>query len=141
MLAAGDYVFFCTNSAKVNDSFVAAFQTIQSLNLVPLAYAGVRLRVRNSNLDQEIRHDFYMASLAVIFLEAGQTLSMNDHWALPELGVRHGSGKSLLIYASASTPREDVRHLGLPVDAVFIEDMAQFASDLRLRLEQLMQAG
>lgn len=141
MLAADDSVFFCTNGANVNNSFVTAFQTIKSLNLVPLAYAGVGLVVRESNLDQEIRHDFYRADIAVIFLEADQPLSMEDNWALPELKVKYESGKPLLVYATAGISREDVNKHELPVDVIYVEDMAEFARDLRHRLSQLMQAG
>ncbi len=136
MLSSGDTVFFCTNSAVTNSFHAAAFNVIQSLALVPVTYAGAGLEISKSNLDREIREDFYKARLIVLFLESGQSRPIADNWALAEL--QHRPNISLIVYATAGTPKMDIDQLHLPESPIFVGDEAEFMKDFRRRIEQLM---
>lgn len=137
-LASGDRVILCVSSASGVYAGVHARtrKIIDSFGLVPLIYEGVRLRVRESSLDREIRDDFYSAHLIVILLDVRQGEPLSDNWALPE--VAHIAKRPLLVYASSNASSGDIKKLNLPVDVVLVSSEEEFVKDLRHRIEQLM---
>ena len=138
-LASGDRVILCVSSASGVYAGVHARtrEIIDSFGLVPLIYEGVRLRVRESSLDREIRDDFYSAHLIVILLDVKQEEPLSDNWALPE--VTHIAERPLLVYASSSASSDYIKKLSLPVDVVLVSGEEEFASQLQNQLRQLMR--
>lgn len=139
-LAIGDRVILCVSSAS---GVYAAAQTrirniIESFGLVPLIYEGVRLRVRESSLDREIRDDFYSADLIVILLDVKEGEPLSDNWALPE--IKHISKRPLLVCASSSASSDEIKKLNLPIDVVLVDGKEDFADHLQKQLTQLMSA-
>jgi hypothetical protein len=61
-------IIYCDNgpdSARYCEVFA---DVVRSLGLQPVFYSGVGMNIRNSNLDRELRDDFYQATLAVVRL-------------------------------------------------------------------------
>lgn len=142
MLQKGDCAFFCHNGMGISDYDTAARQTIESLGLILFYYSGVTLAVRNSNLDREIRDDFYNAKVAVVLLcgkdQRGEGQSIGDNWAIPELKHVISYGRNCLVYATAEATDEEIESLDLPVDVRTVRDADHFAIALKQDLEQLM---
>lgn len=140
MLQRGDRVFFSNNSAAGPTGYSdAASQTIRALGLVPLVYEGAGLNVRNSNLDREIRDDFYQSKVVVLLLGTGQRWrSIEDNWAIPELEHAISIEMGCFVYVTAEMSEEELTRLQLPIDAVVVRDEDHFAATLRQNLEQLM---
>lgn len=139
-LASGDRVILCVSSAS--GVYAAAHartrKIIESFGLVPLIYEGVRLRVRESTLDRELRDDFYSAHLIVILLDVKKGEPLSDNWALSE--VKHVAQRPLLVYAPSSASSDDIKKLDLPVDVVLVSGEDEFASKLQNQLRQLTRA-
>lgn len=85
-------VFYSTNwSSDLSEGFArlsgAVAQAIASRGVKPVSYAGITRAARSSNLDREIRDDFFSAEAVVlVFSEAtAGCFPVADHWAIDEL--------------------------------------------------------
>lgn len=139
MIRQGDKVFFSVNSAGPSSYTGPAFQTIQALGLVPLVYAGAGLDINKSNLDREMRDDFYQSKVVLLLLGTGQGWrSIGDNWAILEMNHALSMGIECLFYIMDEVTQEQVRNLNLPIDAVVIRDENHFTATLKQDLQQLM---
>jgi hypothetical protein len=116
VLQKGERVFFADNS-KGGQARADVFRmTVQGMGFVPVFYVGTGSAVRQSNLDRELRSDFYSARAIVLYFgyPVGTGRLRLDHAA--ELLVhkepiiaRPGSGAELA--DCNSDPRGQVEHV------------------------------
>ena len=141
MLQQRDNVFFSDNGQGMTDYIAIAFRTIETLGLTPFVYGGTGLDVKKSNLDREIRDDFYKSKVAVLLLGTGQGWSsIEDNLAIPELPHAISFRIVCFVYVTAETSKEEIKKLNLPVEVIKVRDKEHFEASLRKNLEQLMIA-
>lgn len=139
MLQKNDKVFYCDNGRGVSSYRGAASKTIQTLGLTPLVYGGAGLGARNSNIDKEIRDDFYKSKVVVLLIgEGGKWMSIEDNWALPELETAISKGIDCLVYITSGLTELGIRRLHLTSSVIAVNNEKHFESSLKQNLERLM---
>ena len=134
MLQRNDCVFYCDNRST-NEYFTIASSVIRDIGLVPLAYRGVGLSARKSNLDKELREDFFRAKAIVILLGMGEGWNSDDpmdSWAIQEL--KHVSSATLLVYTVSDIPDNT---LSVSYNITKIGNAGEFKKSLTSKLQLL----
>ena len=132
IIREGDKIFFTNNYGGSSDYDGPAWETIQSLGLIPIVYGGAGLNVRGSSLEREIRGDFDQSKVVVLLLGKGEGWrDIKDNWALPNLKHALSMGVVCFVYTATEITEEELRSLNLPVDAVTVRNVDQFISRLR----------
>lgn len=108
-----------------------AWRVIEARGLRPVTYANARLGIRDSNLDKELRDDFYSAEIAAVRLN-GDPSKLEDHWVIPEfrfLETDHGQRRreKFLVYAGKPIPEALCQKLHLPAYIGVAVDKEAFA--------------
>jgi len=67
VLREGERVFFADSSRDYQARCDVFQRTVQGMGLEPVFYAGAGKAVHQSNLDREIRDDFYAARAIVLY--------------------------------------------------------------------------
>lgn len=130
--------FFATNSQWFNDvEFPAVIfaEVAQSSGFYPVHYTGLPLNVRNSNIDREVRDDFYGSQVVVLYL--GQPKPGSDHrdnWALCEMKIARDRNKVCLVYTSTDFPSDVLDEYGIRDIAVPISGSDEFRTKLAASL-------
>jgi hypothetical protein len=125
VIKRGDRVFFADNSKGYLERCQTFATTARDLGLVPFWYGGVGRTVRDSNVDREIRDDFYGAQAIVLYFGDPKDEGSNyeDHWALPEIEYALNSGVSCLVYVSKEFPREVLTRYGYLGEAKSFDEL------------------
>jgi hypothetical protein len=145
MLKKGDLVFFAENSGDsgiLEGNFGAEFYRIAALELGlhAIFYTGIGLAARQSNLDKEIRDDFYRArACALYFGEPKDASTPDDHWALPELSHAISLGIECLIYVAPNFPTDQLPAVGYSDLPRIVRSKEEFCEALRADLTRLLR--
>jgi hypothetical protein len=131
MLQKGEPVFFVDNS-KDNQAHCDVFQrTVQGLGLKPVFYAGPGKHVRHSNVDREMRDDFYAARAIVLYFGSPNGSDYEDHWVLQEMRYVAASGVPIFVYVSKDFPRDILVNHGYSREPEVLSSEADFGAALR----------
>ena len=145
MLTKGDIVFFAENSkdsGSLAGNFSAEFYRIVGLELglYAIFYSGIGLAARQSNLDKEIRDDFYKARACVLYFGEAKDASMHDdHWALPELKHAIDRGIECLIYVGRNFPTDLLTKVGYTGQHRIVHSKEEFCEALQADLKRLLR--
>lgn len=139
MIQKGENVFYTDNNADSSEYSGVAYQTISSLDLMPLCFAGIDLNTRGSSLDKEIRDDFYASKVVVILIGSGpQWRDARDNWVFAELSRAQTFEMKILSYVL--TPVSDEEPFCLTPDSpALVENIKDFESILRKDLQDLLE--
>jgi len=138
MLKKGDKVFYSDNGVVSPNFMSIAFHTIKKLGLIPLVYSGAKQNIKKSNLDREIRDDFYESKLVIIMLGKTNGIeSVKDEWVLLEIDHAINLGIQVIIYLTKEISEEEKIGLNFPVKPITIRDLNHFESLLEGNLRRL----
>lgn len=133
VLNKGDSVFYADVSKDRRENVKTVSRAVVDLGLVPIAYSGAQLSVRESNIDAEIRADFYGASSLVLYFgPPDPDKNYEDNWVLPELVTVVSLGDRLLVYVSEDFPQAVLNHSGYTLDPRVVgrgDDLAGIVQD------------
>jgi hypothetical protein len=139
MLQKGDRVFFTDNSKGDQARCIIFQRAVRDLGLEPVFYAGASRAVRESNVDREIREDFYTARALVLYFGSPKEGSDHeDHWVLPEIRHAARSGVPCLAYVSKDFPKEILVKHGYDGKAEVVLSEADFGPALQRDLGRLV---
>jgi hypothetical protein len=139
VLQKGDRVFYADNSKDYLTRCDVFQRTVHGRGLVPVFYGGVGKIVRESNVDQRMRDDFYTAQAIVLYFGSPKEGSNDDdHWALHEIGHATASGASCLVYISKDFPREILLEHSYDGMAEVLSTEADFGAALQRDLAKLL---
>ncbi len=139
MLSAGDKVFISDNSNSLSEYSKIGFNTIKALGLVPISYTNIGTQIKQSNLDRELRDDFYSSQAMVLVFGSGPSWGdIKDQWVLSELPFAVKQGIHCLVYITINTPQDDVKALDLPITPVIVAGTEQFQDFLDSDLNKLL---
>jgi hypothetical protein len=124
-------VFYCDNGGEQSLNYQAAFRrAMTSLGYQAFAYSGLGAQTRQSNIDREIRDDFFDSDQVVVLFNR----EPRDSWAMAELDNISPIADRLLVFAtSASKAQDDLAQIR---DVAIVADPAEFEQALKNRLEQ-----
>jgi hypothetical protein len=109
------------------------------VGLKPVSYAGAGKAVRQSNLDREMRDDFYAARVIVLYFGSPTKGSDHeDHWALQEIRHITESGVPCLVYVSKDFPTDVLVRYGYNREAQVVSAEADFGAFLQRDLARLI---
>ena len=100
-------VIFCHNSSEAK-TWEEIFKSLAAgKGLRPITYSGAGRSIRpeppaRSNIDNELRDDFFQSAARIVYLGRPPSGNFNDHWALQELPE---AGERVLILCSPEFPR------------------------------------
>jgi hypothetical protein len=125
VIKKGDRVFFADNSKGYLERCRTFEATASELGLVPVSYGGVGRIVRDSNVDREIRDDFYGAQAIVLYFgdPKDDGNDYENHWVLPEIECALNSGVPCLVYVSKEFPREVLTRHGYRGEAKSFDEL------------------
>ena len=107
---------------------------------MPVFHVGTGTLIRGSNVDSEVRADFYAARAVVLYFGSPRPGSADqDHWALPELKHALASRVDCLIYVSEDYPRSVLIEHGYAGEPTVILAERDFGSVLKEHLEALTE--
>lgn len=98
----------------------------------PIWYAGAGRRVTRSNLNNELRDDFYQSAARVVYLDRPRSGDFNDHWALQELPP---VGSDVLILLAPDFPL-DLLRTWTKNDVTVVATEEEFAEAVRAYLSK-----
>jgi hypothetical protein len=105
---------------------------------VPVFYGGVGNVVRQSNVDAEIRNDFYAARAIVLYFGSPKEGSdYEDHWVLEEIRHVAESGAPFLVYVSKDFPRDILANHGYRGEVEVVSSEVDFGTSLQRKLASL----
>jgi hypothetical protein len=125
VLKKGDRVFFADNSKGYLERCRTFEATAGELGLVPVSHGGVGRIVRDSNVDREIRDDFYAAQAIVLYFgePKDEGSDYENHWVLPEIVYARNSGVRCLVYVSMEFPKEVLTRHGYRGEAKSFDNL------------------
>jgi hypothetical protein len=139
VLQRRERVFFADNSQDYQARCDVFRRTVRSMGLQPMVYAGAVNAVRQSNLDREMRDDFYAARAIVPYFGSPKEGSDHeDHWVLRELRHVIESGVPCLVYVSKDFPRDILLNHGYNVEPEVLSTEADFGIALQRDLAKLV---
>src|SRR5258708_22870150 len=144
MLKNGDRVFLAENSKDsgiLAGNFGAEFYRIaREFGFWAIFYTGIGLAARESNLDREIRDDFYGARACVLYFGQPKDASTHDdHWALPELRYAIDRGIECLIYVAPNFPTATLTTSGYSGQPRIVRSKEEFCEALQADLQRLLR--
>jgi len=126
-----DKIFYCASGESLRNYSIIASRIIKEIGLTPFVYENIELNAKSSNLDKEIRDDFYESKIAIIVLgmqKGGKEIGNN--WAIPELSSAISIGIKCFVYILAKITKKEIEVLNLPLDPIIITDERDFESKL-----------
>jgi len=139
MIKKGEPVLFADNSKGYLERCDAFERAAKDVGLIPIHYGGVGARVRESNLDKEIRDDFWRARAVVLYFGApGEGSNYEDHWVLPEIRHCIATAIDCLIYVSDDFPHAILRKYGYALQPKVLSSRDDFGAVLRSDLEEII---
>ena len=138
MLQEGERVFYADNSRDYLTRCDVFARVVRAAGLVPVFYGGVGNVVRQSNVDAEIRSDFYAARAIVLYFGTPKEGSdYEDHWVLQEIRHLAQSDVLCLVYVSKDFPREILATHGYHGEVEVVSSDADFGTMLQQGLAKL----
>jgi hypothetical protein len=138
VLQEGERVFYADNSKDYLTRCDVFARMVRATDLVPVFYGGVGNVVRQSNVDAEIRSDFYAARAIVLYFGTPKEGSdYEDHWVLQEIRHVVESDVPCLVYVSKDFPRETLAKHGYHGEVEVVSSDADFGTMLQQGLAKL----
>lgn len=124
-------VFFAINSHDNNPWIESFVRVVRERGLRPIYYSGAGREIVRSNLDAELREDFFNAKTIVLYFgEPKDGSDGEDHWVLANL-AHVGAGHSLLVYVSKDYPVEILKRYQFKGTPILVANPADFEKSLR----------
>jgi hypothetical protein len=139
VLQKGERVFFADNSKDCQARCAVFQRTVQGMGLEPVFYAGAGEAFRQSNLDREMRDDFYAARAIVLYFGSPKEGSDHeDHWVLQE--IRHVAESSVpcLVYVSKDFPRDILVNHGYHGETEVLSSEVDFSTAVQRDLAKFL---